>query len=353
MTPEAPKSLLEENRIPLRAVFAKLSPNKEGRIQYSETLKFFKGVHVVPDLVALVELKKLIETVTGLGFTTRSMLNFFQFEQLIREMAVAAFSAAIPVKDKEKMLVLHIKAPMQSNYAIFLEEPKESRSITPAFCEKRPRTDGQSDTSSLKIDLDISAALSALKSPTHRANSSGRNTPTYLSPKTIGSISDRLPTAPAKLKVSRLHRKSALTIEVPNKPLESPRKSLVTLRRPPSLSIRAKSQDTNSILTAAKPTSVKPFERPSIKKVEFKVSPKSVVKQPEEPKPVVKQPEGPKPVAKQPEGLEGSLYRCAVSLNKHRAFIIKKASRSFTQEFALRAILRAWSDCIGKKHTLS
>jgi hypothetical protein len=319
---EETKSLLEINRSVLRAAFAVHSPNKEGRIQFAEVLKFSKAVCVVPDLISLADLKKLIETVTGIGFSPRSMVNFFQFEQMVRELAGTAFSSAIPIKDREKMLVLHIKSPLQSAYSLVIEEPRNSHGTTPALSERKGKRESK------KIDLDISAALSALKTPTQRASSSGRNTPNFQSPKAFSVKSTRKSLVASTSLLSKHPKKTTLTLDIPtDTPLM--RKSLVTPRRPQS-SVLEKSLPPQELVSLISPKAAltRSSERLPLKKVEFKgVLRTSTAKKPA------------------PEETKTPLMRYAMSLKKHRDFILKRTKRSFTQDFALRVILRAWKEC--------
>jgi hypothetical protein len=318
---EEAKSLLEINRSVLRAAFTQHSPNKEGRIQFAEVLKFSKAVCVVPDLISIADLKKLIATVTGIGFSPRSMVNFFQFEQMVRELAGAAFSSAIPIKDKEKMLVLHIKSPLKSAYSLVIEEPRDSHSTTPALSERKGKRD------SMKIDLDISAALSALKTPTQRSSSSGRNTPTFLSPKAFSGKTTRKSLV-ASTSLSNHPKKTPLTLDIPT---DTPliRKSLITPKRPQS-SVLERAPPPQELVSRLSPKAAltRSSDRLPHKKVEFKG--------------VLRTSTAKKPTS---EETKAPLMRYAVSLKKHRDFILKRTKRSFTQDFALRVILRAWHEC--------
>lgn len=110
-------SLFRLNRSKLRSVFSHHFPDKEGKIAYSEFVQFCKNAQILPDLVTVLEVKRLFERVTQ---SLQSGLSYLQFESTLKQMATTAFHSAIPWEDKQRMILLHIQTPCLQHYQVAL-----------------------------------------------------------------------------------------------------------------------------------------------------------------------------------------------------------------------------------------
>jgi hypothetical protein len=174
-----PDSLFELNRHKLKKVFAKHFPDKEGRITFAEFTRFCKSARIHPDLVTMLELKRVIVRLTNATQTSKITLTYAQFEHSLKHIAVATFNSTIPLEDKLRMLLLHIKNPCKQEYQVSLacdsedsrpashvselEDSDDSRVMTNSRNSLATSMRAPSHTKStlektLKVTLDLSSA---------------------------------------------------------------------------------------------------------------------------------------------------------------------------------------------------
>lgn len=195
---KAAEGILELNRTRLKKVFNKLIPDKDGRVPFSELVKFAKLTKIFPvssiqDLVSMAELKKIAGK-----FGSSSKISFSQFEQTLRLIAVGFFTDSGSA-DRVKQLIKHIKNPCKAIFGVtLLVQFEETPDLSLKSSLARPKSVAEllhrREDSSMKIDTDILAALEVLKSPRSCAirtpsGLSGRASPSegFLSHRTAGT----------------------------------------------------------------------------------------------------------------------------------------------------------------------
>lgn len=156
-----PDSLFELNRHKLKKVFSKHFPNKEGRITFSEFTRFCKNSRIHPDLVTMLELKRVIVRLTSATQTSKITLSYAQFEHSLKHIAVATFNSTIPLEDKLRMLLLHIKNPCKQEYQVSLACDSEDSHPSSHISDL-----GDSDDSRVMANSRNSLATS-LRAPVH------------------------------------------------------------------------------------------------------------------------------------------------------------------------------------------
>ena len=77
----------------------------------TEFTKFCKNSRVFPDLLTILELKRICLKVANAG-----MLSYSNFEQILKEIAENAFTEAISLADKLRIFFMHIRNPCKLNY---------------------------------------------------------------------------------------------------------------------------------------------------------------------------------------------------------------------------------------------
>jgi hypothetical protein len=126
---------------------------------------------------------------------TSAKISFSQFEQVLRLTAVGFFTDSNPT-DRVRQLIRHIKNPCKAVFGVALhilyEEPSDSLKSSLLRPKSVAEIVHRRDDSSMKIDIDISTALEALKSPrsiVRRSPSgfSGRGSPEFRSNRTPGA----------------------------------------------------------------------------------------------------------------------------------------------------------------------
>lgn len=183
-----PDILFELNRHKLKKVFSKHFPNKEGRITFSEFTRFCKNSRIHPDLVTMLELKRIIARLTSATQTSKITLAYAQFEHSLKHIAVATFNSTIPLEDKLRMLLLHIKNPCKQEYQVSLacdtedsrpashlselEDSDDSRVMTNSRVSlgtsmRAPSSTHLKTTQTLKVTLDLANPKSPLSYANH------------------------------------------------------------------------------------------------------------------------------------------------------------------------------------------
>ena len=172
-------SLFRLNRSKLKSVFSQHFPDKEGRIAYSEFTQFCKNAQIHPDLVTMLEVQRLLDRLTHAAQTHKSSLSYSQFEHSLKHLAVAAFHSAIPLEDKQRMLLLHIQAPCLLQYHVALTCTLQSGHTSdsedsPEVANSRnslgtsihtAQTKSSVEKKTLKVTLNLTSAN--IKSPSH------------------------------------------------------------------------------------------------------------------------------------------------------------------------------------------
>ena len=113
-------SLFDQNRSRLKKVFAKHFPSKEGKVNYAEFLRFCKNARIHPDLMSMLELKRTVVRLTSIAQTNKIQLSYAQFEHVLKHIAVATFNSTIPLDEKLRMLILHMRNPVKQEYQVSL-----------------------------------------------------------------------------------------------------------------------------------------------------------------------------------------------------------------------------------------
>ncbi|CAG9325515.1 unnamed protein product [Blepharisma stoltei] len=173
-------SLFESNKMNLKAIFALHSPH-ENRISLTAFGKFCKNSHIIPDLLSVIDLKRIITRITQ-NQNNKSSFTYQNFEQSLKYIAITGFHTSVPLSDKLQMLFLHIRNPCKKAYKVNLSTSLKSRSTTPFSCDtsgsewdenkcsQRANAYAQklglnktSGSSNIKLPLDIESVLGLYK----------------------------------------------------------------------------------------------------------------------------------------------------------------------------------------------
>ena len=145
-------SLFELNRSRLKKVFAKHFPSKEGKMSYAEFCKFCKNARIHPDLMSMLELKRTVVRLTSIAQTNKVQLSYAQFEHVLKHIAVATFNSTIPLDEKLRMLILHMKNPIKQEYQVSLH----CNSGEPASHSSDLEESQEVPRETLRVTLDLS-----------------------------------------------------------------------------------------------------------------------------------------------------------------------------------------------------
>jgi len=118
--------ILDRNRQGLKAVFRQHC-DSEGRLSYSEALKFAQSLRIYPvlliqDLLNSLELKRLFFKAAD-RFTVeehRVELSYLQFERLLKLISAHCFSDDLPSAQQVQLLLAHIHTPCLLQYKVTL-----------------------------------------------------------------------------------------------------------------------------------------------------------------------------------------------------------------------------------------
>ena len=104
-------NLIEINKLKLRKIFSTHDISKTGTMSVNEFTKFCKNSKIFPDLLTILEIKKILK---NSGST--HMVTYYQFETVIKAIATTAFTEALSLSDKVKILFMHIRNPCKLHY---------------------------------------------------------------------------------------------------------------------------------------------------------------------------------------------------------------------------------------------
>lgn len=123
------------------------------------------------------EVKRTCEKAVGVAFSTKLTLSYTEFERFLFEAAVLSFGETIPIETKIRMMVLQAKPYIETEYGVVVNPDKSvKRSRDAAKHLSLQQFKGR--PSGMQIDLNISAALLALKSPLKPDSSFTSQSPT-------------------------------------------------------------------------------------------------------------------------------------------------------------------------------
>jgi hypothetical protein len=72
----------------------------------AEFMKFSKNSKIFPDLLTMLELKKILAKISP-----KLLFVYNQFEAVIKELAANSFTEAISLPDKIRIFFMHIRNP--------------------------------------------------------------------------------------------------------------------------------------------------------------------------------------------------------------------------------------------------
>jgi len=307
MIREVMPTTMETNRKQFRSIFNKHQPGKDGRLSYNELLKFCKTAHICPDLLPLSEVKRTCENILGVAFSSKLTLGYMEFERFLYEVSSNAFGESIPMDTKARMLIIQAKPYVETEYGVVLNA---DRSLKKRSNTARQPTLRRLDTSNMKssdmqIDLNISAALLALKTTPGKVESSfASSSPTRN--RTPDHTPDHASTAAGKLK---------------------PRLSETERGQSPSRFVRTARRNLSS--TSLNDTGFFSDSTFTFTKVSDGYSP-------DKPIPVKVRLKNPSTANRRSSPIKTAL------LDKHRNFMEKRQASSFSSDFVLRLILQMW-----------
>ena len=74
-------------------------------------MKFCKYSRISPELLTILEIRKMLKVIRA-----TSNISFTQFIVLLETIATAAFTEALSLSEKVKMLFMHMKNPCKLHY---------------------------------------------------------------------------------------------------------------------------------------------------------------------------------------------------------------------------------------------
>ena len=110
--------LLTLNRAKFRKIFSRHNPDRDGKISFAEFSKFSKNVKIFPDLVTMLELKRLISFIINptMSVNSKISLNYTHFEKVLKQLAVNSFSSELSNQDKIKRFLDHVRNTVKHHY---------------------------------------------------------------------------------------------------------------------------------------------------------------------------------------------------------------------------------------------
>ncbi|CAG9329765.1 unnamed protein product [Blepharisma stoltei] len=143
--------LLLINRSKLNKIFSRHIPGRDGKISPQEVIKFCKNVRIFPDLIQMIELKKMIRKLCS-----SNKFSYQNFETLFKLIADQAFNTNAPINDKLRMLFIHIRNSCKMHYQVsFTFDVKKENSRTPLSSEESMQDIPESELKSLNCSREI------------------------------------------------------------------------------------------------------------------------------------------------------------------------------------------------------
>jgi len=294
-------SLFEQNRSKLKKVFAKHFPSKEGKVNYAEFCKFCKNARIHPDLMSTLELKRTVVRLTSITQTNKIQLSYAQFEHVLKHIAVATFNSTIPLDEKLRMLILHMRNPVKQEYQVSLH--CSSGDLPPSHSSDLEESQ-EAPRETLRVTLDLSKTPRTQKLLSF---SPSRNTP---NPKLDS------PKVSPRTKVPLFH------VTLDKQKQRQPR----SVRLADKAHIRTASAGTHTLQSPRFGTETKPVSDSPTQDLRRALTALQSALPPARPRPDVLQAE------------------------RQQGFIRTTTASWFTRDFVLRMMLRAWRDYAHRRH---
>jgi hypothetical protein len=105
----------------------------------------------------MLELNRIIAKLSNTQQISKVTLSYVQFEQAVKHIAVTTFHASVPLSDKLRMLLIHIRNPCKAHYktSLTFNSASNSRQTSPISSEissPNDRTEGETSPSKLPPD---------------------------------------------------------------------------------------------------------------------------------------------------------------------------------------------------------
>ncbi|CAG9334622.1 unnamed protein product [Blepharisma stoltei] len=127
-----PEALFVANRSNLKSIFSQHSP-QDNKISFSEFCKFCKHTQIFPDLISMLDIKRVVTRVTQYQ-NSRSSLTYQNFEQSLKYIAIAAYHG-LSLTEALRNLFLKIASSSKEIYNVIITLQKHSRGNTPLLCD--------------------------------------------------------------------------------------------------------------------------------------------------------------------------------------------------------------------------
>ena len=111
----------------------------------------------------MLELKRIIAKLSNTQQISKVTLSYVQFEQAVKHIAVTTFHASVPLSDKLRMLLIHIRNPCKAHYktSLTFNSAHNSRQTSPISSDiSSPNDRTEAETSPSKYPPDTSKWLS-------------------------------------------------------------------------------------------------------------------------------------------------------------------------------------------------
>lgn len=111
----------------------------------------------------MLELKRIIAKLSNTQQISKVTLSYVQFEQAVKHIAVTTFHASVPLSDKLRMLLIHIRNPCKAHYktSLTFNSASNSRQTSPISSEiSSPNDRTEAETSPSKYPPDSAKWLS-------------------------------------------------------------------------------------------------------------------------------------------------------------------------------------------------
>jgi len=124
----------------------------------------------------MLELKRIIAKLSNTQQISKVTLSYVQFEQAVKHIAVTTFHASVPLSDKLRMLLIHIRNPCKAQYktSLTFNSASNSRQTSPISSEiSSPNDRTEAETSPSKLPSESSKWLALGYRPDRLKENSG------------------------------------------------------------------------------------------------------------------------------------------------------------------------------------
>ncbi|CAG9319321.1 unnamed protein product [Blepharisma stoltei] len=157
-----PETLFLSNRPHLKSIFSQHNP-QDNKISFSEFCKFCRNAQIFPDLISMLDIKRVVTRSTQYQ-NSRSSLTYQNFELCLKYIAIAAYQG-LSLSDKLCNLFQQISAPCKEAYNAHIILTKQSRTNTPLSCDTS-RSEYEDNRNSNKVQMVSYAEKQFLKRKT-------------------------------------------------------------------------------------------------------------------------------------------------------------------------------------------